>query len=502
MPNRPRIISLGMSLEASVYSPAVTPIDQFVRTEGDGYFARYPFLAAGSALRTRADWTALVHYRAIPGGPVPSADYRQMTGTILAAVRDTLRADGPVDGVLYDIHGAMSVVGVDDPEGELAVRIRELVGPDALISASMDLHGNVSQQLASTVDLITCHRLAPHEDVLDTVERSATNLVDRLLGPGRSDPVITAWIPVPMLLPGEKTSTRVEPAKSLYALVPKVEARAGVIDAGLWIGYAWADEPRNHAVVVVTGDDRSAVVESAELLAASLWRVRDDFEFVAPTGTLDHCLDTAVHSTARPFFISDSGDNPTAGGAGDVTGTLRELLRRPEIVDGSVEVVYASIPDPGAVEVCVLAGVGATVSLRVGAIVDDTVAPPAEIDGTVEHIVHGDPAADTEVVVRSGGLRLILTARRKPYHLESDFLRNGVDARAADIVVVKIGYLEPELFAMAADWLLALTPGGVDQDLSRLPHTRIIRPMVPFDEITEEPDLSARVLEATGRVAV
>lgn len=496
MPQRPRIISFGMSLEASVYSPAVTLIDQFVRTEAETYFDFYPFLGTDSPLRSRADWTALVHYRSIPGGPVPAEDYREMTETLLAAVEDALTVGGPVDGVLYDIHGAMSVVGTDDPEGELVARVRQLVGPDALISASMDLHGNVSQQLASTVDLITCHRLAPHEDFFDTVERAATNLVDRLLGPRRSDQIVRAWIPVPLLLPGEKTSTRVEPAKSLYALVSEMEQRAGVLDAGIWIGYPWADEPRNHAAVVVTGDDRAVVVEAAEQLAVSLWRVRDDFEFAAPTGTLDQCLNAAMVSSARPFFISDSGDNPTAGGAGDVTFALRELLRSPKVVDGSVELVYASIPDRVSVNACIAAGVGNTVALRVGAIVDDTVAPPAEIVGTVEHIVCGDPVADTEVVLRSGGLRVILTGRRKPYHRESDFTRNGIDARAADIVVVKIGYLEPELFALAADWRLALTPGGVDQDLSRLPYKRIVRPMVPFDDVTATPDLTARVFGA------
>jgi len=236
------------------------------------------------------------------------------------------------------------------------------------------------------------------------------------------------------------------------------------------------------------------VAASAEELAAELWRVRDDFAFVAPVGTLDACLDAAVASDARPFLISDSGDNPTAGGAGDATGTLRALVARPEIASGEVEAVYASIPDPGAVAACVAAGVGGAVDLRAGALVDDTVAPPAELRGTVEHIAHGDPAADVEVVVRVGGLRVILTARRKPYHLEGDFTRNGIDARAADVVVVKIGYLEPELHAMAADWMMALTPGGVDQDIARLPHHRIIRPMVPFDEVTETPDLSARML--------
>ena len=32
-----------------------------------------------------------------------------------------------------------------------------------------------------------------------------------------------------------------------------------VTDAAIWIGYAWADELRNHAVVMVTGDDKETV---------------------------------------------------------------------------------------------------------------------------------------------------------------------------------------------------------------------------------------------------
>ena len=64
---------------------------------------------------------------------------------------------------------------------------------------------------------------------------------------------------MPVLLPGEQTSTRIEPAKSLYAAIPEITRRPGVIDAAIWVGYAWADEPRNHAAVVVTGDDQAAV---------------------------------------------------------------------------------------------------------------------------------------------------------------------------------------------------------------------------------------------------
>ena len=74
----------------------------------------------------------------------------------------------------------------------------------------------------------------------------------------KGKPKYKAWIPVPILLPGEKTSTRIEPGKSLYAKVKPMTEKKGVIDAAIWIGYAWADEPRNHAVVMVTGDDENS----------------------------------------------------------------------------------------------------------------------------------------------------------------------------------------------------------------------------------------------------
>jgi microcystin degradation protein MlrC len=72
----------------------------------------------------------------------------------------------------------------------------------------------------------------------------------------------------------------------LYAKVAPAAKQEGVIDAAIWVGYAWADEPRNHAVVMVTGDDKQKVSAAAEELANSFWQVRSEFEFVAPTARL------------------------------------------------------------------------------------------------------------------------------------------------------------------------------------------------------------------------
>jgi microcystin degradation protein MlrC len=490
---RPVIAIAGLGIESSTFSPARTLAPAFHPQRGEEILGRYPFLAPGTPLRAAAEWRGALLGKALPGGMVTAGAFAELADELIERLARMPR----LDGLWYDIHGAMTVEGIDDAEALLLARIRETVGPDVVVSTSMDLHGNVSRELVHRSDLITCYRMAPHEDYLDTKERAVRNLVE-LLTSGAPLPV-KAWIPVPVLLAGEQTSTRIEPARGIYAAVPEVEAQDGVIDAAVWVGYAWADEPRNHAAVVVTGPDEALVAAGAERLARAFWDARADFAFVAPTGTLDACLDEAIASNTRPFFISDSGDNPTAGGAGDVTWGLERVLARPEFKEGfeaphDIVVIYASIPGPSAVAATEQAGVGATVTVTAGAEVDDRHAGPVTMTGVVHAIRHGDRDAGTEVVLRVGSVYVIITRQRKPYHYEHDFTDLALDPRSADVVIVKIGYLEPELFAMAGDWRLALTPGGVDQELTRLGHHRVRRPLFPFDPGMPDPDLSARII--------
>ncbi len=486
----PRVAIAGLAIESSTFSPAQSDITAFRARRGDEIFSYYPFLQEDAPDRQRAEYFPTLRGHAIPGGIVTREAYE----TLIQETLDSLKKHLPYDGLFFDIHGAMSVVGLNDPEGDMITRIREVVGPETLISTSMDLHGNVSKRLAHLSDMITCYRMAPHEDAMESKQRTLENLLDRLEN-GKGKPLYKAWIPVPILLPGEKTSTRIEPGKSLYAKVDPLTKQEGVIDAAIWIGYAWADEPRNQGVVMAYGDDKEAVAKAAEELAQSFWDVRKQFEFVAPVASLDECLDKAIAFEGQPFMISDMGDNPTAGGAGDVTWTLTEIMKRKEFQnENGPSLIYASIPGPELVAKALEVGVGGRVDEVVGAMVDNRFAPPLRIKGTVKAIKEGDQDAINEVVVQVGSVQVIVTQKRKPYHYEKDFTELGLNPRKTDIVVVKIGYLVPELFDMRADWLMALTPGGVDQDLERLGYKHINRPMFPLDPDMETPDLKARFI--------
>lgn len=485
----PRIAIAGIAIESSTFSPAVSDESAFPLLIGDSIFSYYPFFSPDSGVLNRADWVPTLRSHAMPGGIVKREVYENMVKTTLEMLKKAM----PIDGLFFDIHGAMSVQDMEDPEGDFIIRIREVIGDDVLISTCMDLHGSVSPRLAQNTDLITCYRLAPHEDAMVSKKRALTNLIDRIES-GKGKPAYKAWIPVPILLPGEKTSTRIEPAKSLYAQIPKLIDGDKVIDASIWMSYPWADEPRNHAVVMTYGDDKEAVRRAAEKLAEHFWEVREQFEFVAPTAYLSECLTNALSSNDKPFIISDMGDNPTAGGAGDVTWTLTELLKRPEFKHANGKsVIYASIPDITFVLKAVEIGVGGTIEGHLGAKIDDRYAPPVYVKGKITAI-HIDEKDNTIVVVKTGSISIIVTAKRKAYHLERYFTEIGLDPRQTDIVVVKIGYLVPELYNIRKGWMMALTPGGVDQDLLRLPYKHIQRPMYPLDPNMEKPDLKAHFI--------
>lgn len=481
----PRIAICGLHIESSTFTPYVSTIADFEVTRGQALLARYSWM--DSPWASAVQWIPILHARALPGGVVEAAAYEGWKAEIL----DGLASTSDLDAIFFDIHGAMSVQGHDDVEGDLITAIRAVVGPEPLVSASMDLHGNVSNALFDGCDLLTCYRMAPHEDAWESRERAARNLVERVVS-GTGKPA-KALIHVPILLPGEKTSTRVEPAKGLYGMIPGIEARPGILDAAIWVGFAWADQPRCTAAVVVTGDDAHDVTVQARLLASEFWRVRNEFSFVSPVGSMAECLDHGL-ACARPYLISDSGDNPGAGGADDVTVALAALLDWTPVRESTLKVIHASIYDPSAAAACWEAGVGGTVSVELGGHIDTRAPGPQPVTGVVTATCD-DPRGGITGVIKVGGLQVIVTSRRNQYTELRQFERVALDPRDADVVVVKIGYLEPDLYDAQADWMMALTPGGVDQDLVRLNHHRITRPMFPFDPDMADPTFHVRTFK-------
>lgn len=461
-----KIAIAGIATESCTFSTLPTALADFNIVHGDDalFWERYPFLSDYADI----EFVGTVVAKALPGGSVEPAAYDALKQDML----NLLREKGSFDGVYLDMHGAMNVQGRDDAEGDWYTAIREVVGDDCLLSASYDLHGNVSERIMQTLDLMTGYRTAPHVDTIETRQRSMALLI-RCLREGIRPK--KAFVKIPVGLPGEKTSTEWKPGSEIYAQIPTKIDGEQVMDATIQVGYVWADEPRMTACAIAIGLDNDAIQQAALDLAETYWNHRADFEFGVPAMSVTDCIQQAMQDSVSPVLISDSGDNPTAGGVGDVTVFLQHALElKPD------DMVYASIPDTNAVEQCINAGMGASVTLEIGGKWDKKHSQPLSVSGMVQFVL--DKPNNRQVVVKAEGILIIITEKRTPFHHRQQFVDLNITPEDHHIIVVKVGYLVPELKAMAKKAYLALSAGAVNQDIVRLPYQRITRPCYPFDK--------------------
>jgi len=380
----------------------------------------------------------------------------------------------PLDGLFLPMHGAMFVDGMLDAEGDWMEATRRVVGPNCLMSASYDLHGNVSQRVIDNLDMFSAFRTAPHIDKEETMERSCSMLLhclDRQIRP------TLVWAPIPVLMPGERSSTEWQPAKGLWAQIPKLNEEPGVLDVSMLVGYVWADEPRSTACAVVTGTAPDTEKKIAVDLAQQYWGARKEFQFGTETGTVDECIERALKATTHPAIIADSGDNPTGGGTGDRAEVLQELLRYKV-----QNTVFAGITDRPATDACYKAGVGATLPLSIGGTLDPLGSSSVKATAKIIFLLPATTPRLREAVVQIEGVTLVLSAQRRPYHDIVDFTRLGLQPSSYKIIVVKSGYLSPELAPLANPSLMALSDGSIYQDIIHLPKNRLRKPTYPFVE--------------------
>src|SRR5579885_3838504 len=238
-----RVAFGGIQIECSTYTPILTRMEDFQVARGR-QLADMPFFS--QLKKYPYPFQPVLLAQAVPGGAVEAHTYDKLKGEFLQRIKEML----PLDGLYLVMHGAMSVEGKLDADGDWIAAARGAVGPNCLITASFDLHGSLSRRVIDHLDMLSAYRTAPHIDVEETQRRACDMLVRSL--ERRIRPSLV-WAPIPVLMPGERTSTHDEPARTLYAQLPRITAQDGVMDASLLVGYVWADEPRATASAVLTG---------------------------------------------------------------------------------------------------------------------------------------------------------------------------------------------------------------------------------------------------------
>ena len=420
--------------------------------------------------------------------------YEHIAGTILDGVNENLST---LDGIYLCLHGASYIEEIGSGEHELLARIRSIVGPYLPIAVCCDPHGNLTQRYVESCTFIRSYRESPHTDIAESVQRTCQELIGFIEEARRPVPV---YRKLPLILGGEQSVSTDEPVRSINARLEHLEQDERILSASWHVGYLRHDCPEAGCGVVVvpkTIDDRAHAEHVADDLAAHIFNLRREFHYTGTTAEPDEALSMALACDSAPVFITDSGDNVTSGAMGANTFILRQVLSlRPEQVKGK-NFLFASIHDKATCRKLLTCNDGDTADIMLGMGID-RMSEPVELtvrilakgrqEGTHMFGEKGDYGPLVTVKVVNHPIYIVITDNNhsfvEEHQLDASGLTScGIDWRAIDIIVVKQGYIHPELKAASSMSVMSLTDGATPQNTRLIKFKRVMRPMFPLDEI-------------------
>ncbi len=485
----PRIAIGGFQHETNTFAPSKATFDDFERagawpglTRGDAIFAAFAGLnvpITGFIDKARAlghELLPLTWAQATPSAHVTEDAYERITGQII----EDLKGYAPVDAVYLDLHGAMVAEHLQDGEGELLRRVRALVGPDAPVAVSLDLHTNITPEMVELSDRLIAYRTYPHVDQTVTGARAARELDGLLNGTGGR---AKAFRQIPFLIPIQAGCTMVEPAKGLYARLPEIEGGA-VSHVSFAAGFGLADMFHCGPSVVAYGTDQDAVDRAADSLERAI--LDKESAFVGEVLEAEAAVARAIlraRRASRPIVLADSQDNPGGGGNGDTVGLLEELvLQRAE------GAALAILCDPEAAAAAHAAGEGAEITIALGA--KSGLPGHAPMEGTfrVERLGDGRftgtgpfyKGARMELGLMAllviGGVRVVVGSRKIQAADQAIFRHLGVEPAKQKILALKSSvHFRADFQPIAEDILVVKAPGPNALDYTELTY-RNLRP--------------------------
>jgi microcystin degradation protein MlrC len=406
---------------------------------------------------------------------------------IVDEMMDLLRSRGPWDGVLLNQMGAAVSEEFPDVDGEIAKRARAVVGPAVPIVMTLDLHANLSQQMASSTDAIVVYRTNPH---LDAKER-AIDACEILVRTVRREirPVSALEMP-PMVISILRQDTREEPMRSVIADVEAANRRPRIIHTSMGQGYPWADVAEMGAAFYAVADgDADAARAAARWMAERAWGRRAELA-AARTFSVTEALEYAVRAPRGPVLLLDVGDNVGAGSAGDSTFIVAEAQRL------GIAGLLCTFRDAGAVQSCIAAGVGSRVTLSLGGRTDGLHGAPVTVSGVVKVIADGvfeepEPIHGgfryfnnglSVVLATDDGHTLLLVSTRYLNTSRQQYYAVGVRPEDYRIIVGKgVVSPRPAYQPIVAEMLLVNTGGASSAELATFAYQRRRRPLYPFE---------------------
>ena len=469
-----RVFAAGLQSETNTFAPWPT---------GERAFAEGGMRRGGEVLKGRGsdhqtaqlwrdlcerdghDFTPGLFAWAQPSGPIVQSVYEAMRDEILAAIRD----QGPFDVVLLFLHGAMVSMGCDDCEADLTLRVREIVGPKAVIGVELDPHCHLTQALVDVADAVVLMKQYPHDDYL---ERGG-ELYEICLAKARGEVDPTSAL-FDCRMVGFYPTTQ-EPMASLVAGFRAAEEEPGVLSVSFAHGFPWGDTPNTGSrVLVITDGDMARAAELAEKIGRKVYEAREALlpRFPGVEAALTEALETP-----GLVVLADTADNAGGGAPGDNTSLLKAMLDK-----AVTSAALGAIWDPIAALACADAGVGATLRLRVGGKSGPASAEPLDVVATVRAIAErhsqaglgvSRSAMGLSVWIEVAGIDVVLNSIRTQVFSPDAFTGLGIYLKSKKIVAVKSSqHFQTRFAPIASKVIRAATHGAIQMDFATLPYVK------------------------------
>lgn len=478
-----RVFCGGILTETNTFSPLPVGIAAFERhgIRRGNYVAdasHWSTVVTWAAQQRAAaeNWTVITGLLADaePGAAVVRRAYEALRDELLEGVRAAM----PLDAVALNLHGGMVAEGYDDCEGDLITRVRDIVGPHAVIGALFDPHSHLSSEMLAGTTLPVFYKENPHTDITER----AVQLVDLMARTLRGEikPVVSAYDCRMM----DVFQTNCEPMRTFVNEIRAMEGRDGVLDISIVHGFRRADIPIVGAwVIVITNDLRSRGDGLARELGQRLIAMRG--QAFAPHVPLEDAL-RRVHKASRwPVLLADLADNPGGGSPGDSTYIVDALLAQ-----GVRSIVAGILWDPLAVRIAFEAGEGAVLPMRIGGKACALSGRPLDLVVRVGRLLPEALQLCEGTRIRMGrvaalhaeAVTFLVAEVRTQTYAPNLFLEAGIDLSTATVIVVKSAqHYRSRFLDHFAEDVVVDAPGVCAADIERLPFTRIRRPIWPFD---------------------
>ena len=411
--------------------------------------------------------------------------FNYIESVILNSIKEHINE---IDGIYLFLHGASYVENVGSGDHHILKEVRKIVGPYLPIAVVCDPHGNLTKEYVENCTIIRSFRESPHTDSTATKKLVAKMLCDLLKN---RQNIHALYRKLPLILGGEQSVSTDEPVLSINKYMDEMEKDPRVRSVSWHVGYLRHDCPEAGCGIVIvpqTYEDIEYCKKKLDELANYIWNKRHEFHYTGYTLVPDKALDEALSFDGKPVFITDSGDNTTSGASGENTYILRQLL----VKELDKKVLIANITDASCVKHLQNYQVNEEVIINLGK--DDNelnkaISLKVQIISFAKMVGNKWSGRDkvwgdiVNVKVVDKPLYITISSCNNSMTEINQFVNAKLDINDYEIIVVKQGYLFPELKEITKFWIMSLTDGATPQDTRLIPFKQIMRPMYPIDEM-------------------